>query len=170
MNLTRRGFHPANTQSRFAPTTILKTSAVSKLLSKSRSSAGFLDVGRNSQIPQRLSRRMVFLDLRAKPDSTIAVRLIPHMHHSRCTMRLLRFAASDFRRHTQRAILMASVKCSLLSEARLMARKRKEVRMLWRATWRRSELITFSSTPGRNTNPLVREGIYEPNRGARLVK
>src|SRR5258707_15822570 len=78
--------------------------------------------------------------------------------------------ADEAKKNPPREILMASVKCSLLSEARLMARKRKEVRMLWRGAWRGFGLINFSSTPRRKTKPPVREGVYEPNKRARLVK
>src|SRR5258708_22633281 len=72
--------------------------------------------------------------------------------------------ADEAKKNPPREILMASVKCSLLSEARLIARKRREVRMLWRAALPRFLLLTFFSPPGKETNPPVPGGIFYPQK------
>src|SRR5712692_3490796 len=90
----------ASTPSRSVPTIDSKTWAAPKRLSESLE----LCILRRSVFGAGLLRRVVFLNLRAKSDPAIAVRLIPHVHDPRRTMRLLRFAPGHFRRQAQRAI------------------------------------------------------------------
>src|SRR5713226_7208979 len=90
----------ASTPSRSAPTIASKTWAAPKRLS---GFPEFLDISRRLS-ESRLLRRVVFLNLRAKSDSPIAIRLIPYVHDPSRTMRLLRLAPGHFRRHPQRAI------------------------------------------------------------------
>src|SRR5712692_9992337 len=81
--------------------------------------------------------------------------------------------ADDAKKNPPRETFRASVKCSVLSAATPSARKRRGVRRLRRANWRRSDTFILSSPREEGSGANSREcggGDFQRSRASRAVK